>query len=35
MLRRQGGLRAQHMHMPLDVHEREALARKDRYSVVP
>jgi hypothetical protein len=23
------------MHLPLDVHEREALARKDRYGVVP
>jgi hypothetical protein len=35
MLRRQGGLRAEHMHLPVDVHEREALAQKDRYGVVP
>jgi hypothetical protein len=35
MLRRQGGLRAEHIHLPVDVHEREALAQKDRYGVVP
>jgi hypothetical protein len=31
----QDGPRAEHMHLPLDVHEREALARKDRYVGIP
>ena len=26
-----GGLRAEHMHLPLDVHEREALARAPQF----
>jgi hypothetical protein len=33
--RQGGGLRAKGMHLPLDVHEREALPRRNYYGVVP